>query len=142
MISQYPLLSAILLLMVGSDIAVSGFSGLFFSIERALILHTKYYLYRASIPFIILMIGVMVWIWGLNVLDGQMLALHSTHGLKLFLSVVLFSMGVPLLLNLKFDPLFQQRTSSAYYVWEALHPTAFSTFGFALIIISALMVSP
>lgn len=128
MISQYPLLSAILLLTVGSSMMSSGF---------------RLWWERGNlIPVILMWFGLLGWSWGLNVLNAQILTFHSTHGMELFLSVILFSTGVPLLFHLKFDPLFQQRASSPYHIWEALHPTAFSMLGFALVIISALIVSP
>ena len=134
-ITHYPLLSAILLLMSGCCLAVIGYRSLLYEERRFSYL-------SQSLLLGLVMFGVVVLMSGLNVLGGQMLAMHSLHGLELFLSTMLFSTGVPLLFYLKFDPLFQQRVSSPYYVWEAFHPTRFSAFGFALVIISALIVSP
>ena len=141
MITQYPLLSAILLLMVGSFWLTFGLR---------LICRVEYperggdLICNLLITFagLLIMFGSLAWFWGLNILDGQMLAMHSLHSIELFLSVILFSTGVPLLFRLKFDPLFYQRASSPYHVWEAFHQTVFSTVGFALVIISALIVSP
>ena len=132
-ITHYPLFSAILLLIVGGGMLSLGFR--FFSCD---VQTAK----RDFTDMFFLAFGFLIWSVGLNVLDGQMLAVHSPHSIELFLSVILFFTGAPLLFHMKFDPLFYQRASSPYHVWEAFHPTAWSAVGLALVIISALIISP